>query len=344
MRKLLCLVFVLALAATAQAASTIYVYNWTEYMPDAVLKRFTAETGIKVKYATYESNEAMYAKLKVVKGKGYDVVVPSAYFVNRLRAEGLLDPLDKSALTNFKNIDPALLNKPHDPGNQFSVPYLWGTTAIGVDKAVVDPAAITSYEDLWKPQFKGKIALNDDLREVFGMALKICGHSINTTDPAKIKQAYDLLALLKPGIAVFNADAPRMPFLNKEVVIGLIWSGEVFMANNESGKEVLGYVYPKEGPMPWVDSMAIPKNAPNKAQAHTFINFILQPEIAKQISEAVGYATPNLEARKLLAEKVRTNPVVYPPAELIEKAEFTNDLGPAIAIYEKYWELLKTKK
>jgi len=343
MKKLLCLAVLLTTAATAQAASQIHVYNWTEYMPDAALKRFTAETGIKVRYSTYESNEAMYAKLKVMGAKGYDVVVPSAYFVNRLRTEALLHPLDKEALPNFDNLDPALLDKAHDPGNRFSVPYLWGTTAIGVDRAVVDPAAITSYQDLWNPAFKGRIALNDDLREVFGMALKICGHSINTTDEAKVKQAYDLLAQLKPAIAVFNADAPRLPFLNKEVVIGLIWSGEVFQANSEAGKQVLAYVYPKEGPMPWLDSMVIPKNSPNKAGAHRFIDFILKPEIGKMISETVGYATPNRKARNLLPEAVRNNPVVYPPAGLIENAEFTNDLGPAIALYEKYWELLKTK-
>jgi spermidine/putrescine transport system substrate-binding protein len=176
------------------------------------------------------------------------------------------------------------------------------------------------------------------------MALKILGYSINTTDEAQVKQAYDLLAQLKPGIAVFNSDAPRQPFMNKEVVIGLIWSGEVFLANTEAGKKVMDFVYPKEGPMPWVDSMVIPKNAPNKAGAHKFINFILKPEIGKMISESVGYATPNREARHLLPGDVKANPVVYPPEALIEQAEFTNDLGPAIAVYEKYWELLKTKK
>jgi spermidine/putrescine transport system substrate-binding protein len=318
----------------------VVVFNWSEYMPDAVIAQFEKETGIRVVYSTYDSNEAMYAKIKLMNAGGYDLVFPSTYFVNRMRREGLLAALDKSRLPHLKHLDPTLLDKPYDPGNTYSLPYLWGTTAIGVNAAMVDPATVKSWRDLWRPEFKGRVMLSDDLRDVFGMALRILGHSANTTREDQIEAAYRELTSLMPNVRVFESGSPKQPFLNQEVAIGMIWNGEVYMAAKENPD--IRYVYPEEGPMIWLDSMAIPKNAANAANAHAFIDFLLRPEIAAAISQEIGYASPNAGAVELLEESVRTDPVVYPERRIIDKGEFQLDVGDAILIYEKYWQKLKS--
>ncbi len=347
MKKLLALLASLCLALAAAfpalaAGQEVVVYNWTEYMPDEVLKQFTKETGIKVVYSTYESNEAMYAKVKLMDAKGYDVVVPSAYFVRKMWQENLLMPLDKAQLPNVANLEPALLDKPYDPGNKYSLPYMWGGTGILVDSSKVDPKAVSSWADLWNPQFQGKLLLQDDLRDVFGMAMLIKGYSINETDPARIKEAYDLLVRLAPGVKVYNSDSPKMPFLNKEVAVGAIWNGEALRAIEENPK--LTFVWPREGAMFWQDCLAIPRNAPNVANAHKFINFLLRADVALKIADDVGYATPNRMALGKVSAKVRNNPVAYPPADVLKRSEFQNDVGEAMLTYEKYWEMLKAGK
>ncbi len=340
-RWMMLAVLLVVLPAVGLAAEKrVVVFNWSEYMPDAVIAQFEKETGIQVVYSTYDSNEAMYAKVKLMNAGGYDIVFPSTYFVNRMRREGLLAPLDKSRLPNLKHLDPSLLDKPYDPGNTYSLPYLWGTTAIGVNARMVDPATVKSWRDLWRPEFKGRVMLSDDLRDVFGMALSLLGHSANTTDAAQIEAAYKELAALIPNVRVFESGSPKQPFLNQEVAIGMIWNGEAYMAAKENPD--IRFVYPEEGPMIWLDSLTILKNAANVENAHAFIDFLLRPEIGAAISEEVGYASPNAAAVALLEEPVQTDPTVYPPRAIIDKGEFQLDVGDAILIYEKYWQKLKS--
>lgn len=343
MRKLaLFICLMLAVPAIAGAGGkTVYIYNWTEYMPDQVLSMFTKETGIEVRYATFESNESMYAKVRLLKSGGYDVVFPSTYFVHKMRTEGLLTPIDKGRLTNYSHLDPSLLDKAYDPGNAYSVPYLWGSTAIGINTDYVKAQDISSWQDLWKPEFKNRVLLTDDLREVFGLGMKIKGYSVNDTDPEHIREAYEVLTQLLPNIRLFASDSPKQPFLNHEVFAGMIWNGEVYMAAQEMPQ--IQYIYPKEGAMFWVDSMVIPKNARNVDHAHDFINFLLRPEIAKLICEEIGYASPNKTAVSLLPEELRQNTTVYPAKADIDKGEFQTDVGEALLVYESYWEKLKTR-
>ncbi len=341
MKRVLIVLSLLLLPALATAAPPqVVVFNWSEYMPQQVLALFEKETGIQVVYSTYESNEAMYAKIKLLDASGYDVVFPSTYFVNRMREEKLLLPLDKSRLPNFKNLDPTLLDKPYDPGNVYSVPYMWGTTAIAVDAARVNPDTIHSWRDLWRPEFAGRVMLSEDLREVFGMGLRLLGHSGNSTDAGQIEAAYEQLRTLMPNVRLFASDAQKQAFLNQEVVIGMIWNGEAYMAAQENPE--IRYIYPQEGPIIWLDSMVIPKNAGNPDQAHAFIDFMQRPEIARMISEEIGYASPNKAAVALLDEAVRQDATVYPPPEIMAKGEFQLDVGEAIMVYEKYWEKLKS--
>lgn len=341
MKRWIALGLLLLLAAPVAAApKQLVVFNWSEYMPDAVLAQFEKETGIRVVYSTYDSNEAMYAKVKLMDAGGYDVAFPSTYFVNRMRREGLLARLDKSRLPNFRHLDPALLDKPYDPDNAYSVPYLWGTTGIGVNAGMTEADRIGSWRDLWRPEFKGRVMLSDDLRDVFGMALRLLGHSANSTDPAQIEAAYRELARLMPAVRVFDSGSPKQPFLNQEVAIGMIWNGEAYMAGKENPD--IRYIYPEEGAMVWVDSMVILKNAANTENAHAFIDFLMRPEVAAVISEEIGYASPNAAAVKLMDASVRTDPVVYPPEEIIAKGEFQLDVGDAILEYQKYWQKLKS--
>ncbi len=258
-------------AAHASDNDTLYFYNWTEYVPPGLLEQFTKETGIKVIYSTYESNETMYAKLKTYKDGAYDLVVPSTYYVDKMRKEGMIQKIDKSKLTNFHNLDPEMLNKPFDPNNDYSVPYIWGATAIGVNSDAIDPKTITSWADLWKPEYKNSLLLTDDAREVFQLEV----------------------------------------------------------------------VWPKEGGIFWMDSLAIPANAKNKEGALKLINFLLRPDVAKEVAETIGYPTPNLAARKLLSPEVANDKSLYPDAQTISKGEWQNDVGDASAIYEEYYQKLK---
>lgn len=333
----------LLLASTAaHADGKVVVYNWAEYIPDGVLEDFEKETGIKVEYSTYENNEVMYSKLKLQKGKGYDIIVPSTYLVSKMREEGLLQKLDHSKLKNLENLSISLMNKPYDPGNEYSIPYLWGSTGIGVNAKEIDPATIGGWADLWDEKWQGKLLLTDDVREVFHMALKKNGFSTNSTNPDEIKKAYEDLQKLMPNVLVFNADAPREPFLAGDVNLGMIWSGEVTMAQKDNPD--IQYIFPKEGTSFWVDSFTIPVGAENVANAHTFIDYMLRPEVGQKVVEELGYSTPNTAAQDLLSEATRKNPVIFPPAEAIDKGEFQNDLGDAMKLYNEYWEKLKAGK
>lgn len=342
MKKFIAIFLLVLLPGLVGAArQEVVVYNWTDYIDPAVLKQFENQTGIKVRYSTYDSNEAMFAKLKIVKKSGYDVAFPSTYFVERMKRQNMLTALDKTRIPNMMNINPDVLNKPYDPNNTYSVPYMWGASAIGINSRAVDPKTITSWNDLWNPRFKGKVLLMDDVREVFAMSLRSLGYSGNDRDPAHIRKAYEKLRLLKPSVKVFNSDSPRQPFLNNEVIIGQIWGGEVYQANKENPD--IRLIYPKEGAIMWADNMVIPKSARNLDAAYRFIDFMCRPEVAKKNCEFIGYATANLRAQQMLDPKTRSNKAAYPDEAQVKKGEFQSDVGDAIMIYEKYWEMLKTQ-
>jgi spermidine/putrescine transport system substrate-binding protein len=329
--------------AATPAKQKVVVYNWTEYLPESALQAFTKETGIEVEYATYESNEAMYAKIKLLDGKGYDVVVPSTFYVEKMRKEGLLQSLDKTKLKNIANLDPALLNKAYDPENQFSVPYLVSATGIAINGKVVDATKITKWADLWKPEYLGKIELMDDMRDNFYIGLRLCGFQDNSTNEAEIKCAYEKLKALLPSVKTFNSDAPKVPLIQGNVSIGAIWNGEAYKASQEL--ENVQFVYPEEGATFAIDSFVIPKGAANLDAAYKFIDFMLRAESAKAAIEDLGYTAPNLAGQALLDEKLRNNKMVFPSKADFDKGSIHADVGDeALAIYSKYWDLLKAGK
>lgn len=330
-------------AGTADAApksdEKVVIYNWTEYIPEDVLQAFTKETGIQVEYATYESNEAMYSKLKLLDGKGYDLAVPSTFYVEKMRKEGLIQPINKELLSNYANLDPSLLNKPYDPDNSYSVPYLWGSTSIAVNGDEVDASQITKWADLWKPEYAGKLMVMDDVRDNFYVGLRVAGFENNSTNEDEIRAAYEKLKELWPSIKMINSDSPKSPLIKGEVSIGAIWNGEAYMAQEELPN--LTYIYPEEGAVLWVDSFVIPKGAANVENAHKFIDFMLRAESGKAAIEELGYAAPNIPAIALLDEKLRNNKIVFPDKADIDRGSFHQDLGDTVLVYEKYWQMLK---
>lgn len=342
MNKILAFAALLLLAGCSQqpAEQELNVYNWSEYIPHELVQQFSQETGIKVNYATYESNEAMYAKIALLKGEGYDLVFPSTYFVAKMAKNQLLQPLDKSQLTQLENLDPALLDKPYDPGNRYSLPFMWGSAAIAVNSKVVAADAIDSWADLWQPRWQGQLQLSDDVRELFQIALTTLGHDGNSSDLQQIEQAYGQLQKLMPNVRAFNSDAQHAAFLNGDINVGVIWNAEAYKAQQELPE--LRYIYPREGAIFWIDCMAIPVGAKNVSAAHKFIDFLLRPDIAKRMVEESGYATPNRKGRELLDEALRNNPVIFPPAEILANGQFQLDISEeASAAYERYFELLK---
>lgn len=325
--------------AFAEETKELNVFGWSEYIPQEVVNGFTKETGIKVVLSTYESNEAMYAKLKLLDGKGYDLVMPSGYFVEVMAQDNLLAKLDKSKIKGLENLDPSALNQAFDKGNALTIPYMWGTVGLLVNKKAVDVSTIKSWKDLARPEFKGKVLLSDDLRDTFGVALKACGYSINTSNPEEIKAAYEWLKALKPSVRVFDVTATKQAFISEEVVAGLSWNGDAFIAMQENPN--LEFIVPEEGFLIWLDNFSIPAGAEHKENAYKFISYLMRPEVAKLCVEEFNYSTPNKAAEKLLdPEYSESKIIVLDPAE-VAKGEVTLDVGKARELYEKYWEQLK---
>lgn len=298
MRKILLFFsfLILPLFIFAKNNKILNVFNWSDYMPDSVIQEFQKETGIKVNYSEYDSNETMYAKLKAEPIVSYDVIVPSGYFVEKMRNQGMLQQINKTFLPNFKNLNPSLLNRSYDPGNNYSVPYLWGTVGIVINSKYIPENSISSWGEFWDPKYKNQLLMLDDMRTVFSVALLTLGYSINDTNPDHIHQAYLKLKDLMPNIKVFNSDSADNLFIDGDVIIGMNYSGDTFRDIAENNN--LRYIFPKEGFPIWIDNLAIPKGAPHLMNAYKFINFLMRPDIAKEIS---FYLTLDLE-KKLVEE------------------------------------------
>lgn len=322
-------------------AKEVVVYNWSEYIPQEVLDNFTKETGIKVVYSTFESNEAMYAKVKMLRGKSYDVLVPSSYYVDLLVRANLLQKIDASKISNLKNIDAYFLNQKYDPKNEYSIPYMWGLTGLAYNSKKIQKGSITKWADLEKPELKGRIIMTDDLRSALGLALMRKGYSINSTKESEIKEAYEFLKQIKPSIRVFDVTAIKQALISEEVWIGPIWNGDFLVAKEE--KPELEFVFPEEGSELWTDNFVIPVGAKNVDNAYTFINYMLRPEVAAACVNEFKYSTPNKPALKLLPSDMQKNNVLVPRKEDLRSSEFTAGVGSALKIYDKYWKNLKTK-
>jgi spermidine/putrescine transport system permease protein len=305
-----------------------------------VLKGFQKETGIKVNYDTYSNNEEMAAKLRAG-GSQYDLAVPSTYMVHSLAGQGLLQPLDQSQLTNLKNIDAKFMNLDHDPGNKYSVPYMWGTLGIAYNTKYVTRAP-EKWADVLDPAYHGRVVAVDDSRDILGVGLQAVGYSRNETDPAKLKEAQAWLTKLVPNIKAWNSDSPKTLLIDGSAWLGLVWNGDAALAMKENPD--IKYVIPKDGGMLWLDSLVIPKTAPNAKLAHQFINYLLKPEVAAKFGTAFPYGLPNTAGFKLLPKEIQENTASYPAPGSLTKAEYAADIGTKAAAFDQAFTELKAGK
>ncbi len=313
------------------------VFNWSEYLPQSVIDKFEAKYNIKVNYSTFSSNEEMLAKLQAG-GSNYDLVVASDYMVETLLKQDILQPLDLDSIPNINYMDPNTMNQAFDPGNKYSIPYMWGDAAIAVDTSKVK-VDIKSYKDLWNPELKGSIVVLDDQRAIIGMALKKLGYSINETDPKALEQAKQELIKLQPNIKAYDSDSPKTLLINGEASVGFVWGAEVSLAKRDNPN--IKCIIPDEGLILQQDNFVIPKTASNLKAAEQFMNFVMEPEIANEISEAFPYASPNKGAWELMDKAILNDISVYPPSEAIKKGEHLKDIGSAIESFDKIWSDVK---
>ncbi|MFB9325724.1 PotD/PotF family extracellular solute-binding protein [Paenibacillus aurantiacus] len=304
--------------------NTLTIYNWGDYIDPDLLAEFEEESGIKVIYQTFDSNEAMMTKIEQG-GTTFDVSVPSEYAISKMKEENLLLPIDHGKLPNLKHIDERFMNLSFDPGNEYSVPYFWGTVGIVYNPDLLDGKTPTSWNDLWDPSLRNNILLVDGAREVIGFGLNSLHYSLNDTNEAHLQEAKRKLDALTPNVKAIVGDEIKMLLANEEAAVGVVWSGDASEIMSENEK--LDYVVPEEGSNLWFDNMVIPKTARNIEGAYAFMNFMLDPEHAARNAEYVGYSTPNKEALALLPEDISGDTRFYPSPELTEKLEVYDNLG-----------------
>lgn len=336
----LLLFFALILGSTALFANKVVnVYIWGGEIPKELLQAFENETGITIHLSTYDSNETMYAKLRASGKSLYDVILPSAYFVERMRNQGMLLPLDHKLLPNLANIESHFYDNEYDPGNQYSAPLIWGATGIFYNKTYVKDAP-KSWQDLWQKRWRGQLMLLDDSRELFSIALMSLGFGPNDKDPQHIEQAYNLLLALVPNVKLFASDSIQAIMIDEDAITGIAWSGDALKAQMENNQ--ISFSYPQEGFVIWVDCLAIPKNPPHLEEAYAFINFMFKPESSVKIATLEGAAITNAKGRALLPKAINDNPIVYPSEETMKHAYLQRDLGEeTLELYNKYWQQFK---
>lgn len=315
------------------------IYTWGNGIPRTVIRDFENKTGIKVNLSNYDSNETMFAKLKASSTPVYDVISPSSYYVERMQRLNMLTRLDKTRLPFRENIAPAFKNNSYDPHNTYSIPLIWGLTGIFYNQArVKNPPH--SWKEFWQPQWRNQLMLIDDPREVFSIALLSLGFSPNDTNPQHIRMAYEKLLQLIPNIRLFAGDGMKTLMIDEDAVLGSAWNGDVFKASLENPD--VRFIYPKDGFVIWVDTLAIPVNAPHLEEAYTFINYMLQAEPASQIALKEGHALTNSAAIQLLPPSTQKNLTIYPDKEILSHGIFQSDVGETtLSLYNDYWQRFK---
>lgn len=338
-----------ALAADASdlAGTTINVYNWGEYISDGsegsmdVNAEFTKRTGIKVNYNNYDTNENMYAKLKS-DGVSFDIVIPSDYMIERLIDEDMLQKIDFSNIPNYKYIDEKYKGLYFDPKDEYSVPYNVGMVGLIYNTKMVKEAP-TSWSVMWDEQYKGKVLMFDNPRDAFGIAQKLLGQSFNTTDEAEWRAAADKLKAQKPILQGYVMDDIFRKMESGEAAIAPYYAGDFITMH--SNNPDLAFVYPQEGVNIFVDSICIPKNAKNKAAAEAYINFLLDPDIAVENANYLGYATPNTAVLTREDYELKGNEYLYPEDQKMPKTEYFYNLPQkTMTLMTDLWSELKASQ
>lgn len=345
MKKALCLLLlaVLLLPACALAEGSVVVYNWEDYIDPDVITLFEEETGIKVDYKNFTTNEDMIVQVEVNPGM-FDVCFPSDYIVERMLKKDMLEEINFDNVPNAQYTLENLLNPSYDPTNAYSVPYMWGTVGILYNTTMVEEP-VDSWGILWDTKYQSDVFMLDSIRDSMGVTLKYLGYSMNSREVPQLMEAKQKLIEQKQSgvVKAYQVDETKDKMVAGEAALALMWSGDAQYAIDLN--EDLAYAVPKEGSNVWVDAMVIPKGAKNKENAEKFINFLCRPDIARMNCEYIWYSTPNTAAIELMGEEYTSNPVMNPSEETLAGCEFFNDIEDTFrSVYEAMWLEIKNTK
>lgn len=321
------------LASCGEKKPSINVYNWGDYMDKSIFTEFEKEYGIKVKYDEFATNEDLYVKIKQG-GSSFDVIFPSDYMIERMVREDLLQKINKENMPNIKNIDDEFMDPDYDKGNQYSIPFMWGTVGIIYNKTMIDEK-LDSWEDLWNPKYKDQIIMLKSQRDTIAVALKKLGYSMNTRNIEELEKAKDELIRQKPLVYSYLGDEVKDVMVGGDAAIAVVWSGDAVEMIRQNAD--LEYVIPKEGTNLWYDAIVIPKSAQNLDGAEKFINFLSRPDIAAKNADYIGYSTPISAAKELLPEELQNSLVAYPTKDMIANTEVFKDPLDIISEYDRLW-------
>lgn len=325
-------------APAATQPGQLNLYNYPNYIAPETLPEFEKRFGVRVVYDNYSAQDTLEAKLRIGRF-GYDLVVASDYKVRRFSKAGIVQPLDRKAIPNLENLFGWLREASYDPGNQYSIPWQWGTTGIGFNTGyITDP--VNSWSILWDARFQGRIDMLNERRDCIAVALLRLGYPVNSVDPRQMREAQNLLIEQRPLLKHYTSDTYIDEMASDDAWLCEGWSGDVFQAMADNDR--VSYVIPREGAMRWVDNMCIPAGAPHKQLAEQFMNYVLEPEVSAKISNAIEFATPNAAALPYLKPELRDNTLIYPPEDVMQRLAFLEDLGPAgDALWNEVWEQVK---
>jgi len=325
------------LVATPALAEQLNIYGWADEYPQETLDAFTAETGIEVVFDTFDSNETLIAKLEAG-ATGYDLVGPSQYAVQILAKKNLIEPIDHSKIANFANIKPVFQEVSYDPGLEWHIPVFWGTTGLAYNKSCVDEP-VTSWKALWDEKYAGRIYMLDNMLAAYIAGLQVNGFSANSSEKAEIEQATDSLIAQKSMLAGYNSTNFADLVSSGEACLVQSWSGSVIAAMRDNPD--VQFVLPDEGGTMWIDGLAIARGAQNVDNAYKFIAYILQPEVAAQMTEISAVATTVEGSKELLPEDIANNTAIFPPDDKLANADFILDVGEAMNYYQDGWTRVK---
>jgi putrescine transport system substrate-binding protein len=346
-------------APAAKAADrTVNFYNWSSYIAPGVLDDFTRETGIKVVYDTFDANETLETRLLAGKS-GYDVVVPTAYFLQRQITANIFQKLDKSKIPNLVNAWPMVMARlaTYDPGNLYAVNYMWGTTGIGynvkaIQKILGDGAGIDSWDMVFKPENLAKfrdcgVHMLDSADDIFPAALSYLGLDPNSTRPADLEKAADLVSKIRPSVRKFHSSEYLNALATGEICLAVGWSGDILQSRNRAAEAKNGieiaYVIPKQGAQMFFDNLAIPADAKNVSEAYALIDYLYRPEVAAKNSNFLSYANGNLASQKLIDPKILGDKNIYPDEATVAKLFEVAARDPATErILNRLWTKVKT--
>lgn len=337
MKWAVCAVVLAALCGCAEKKPTLHVYTWSDYVKPELVRRFERENGCRVVIDTYDSNEAMYAKLKAG-ALGYDLLFPSSYMVKIMNDQGMLQKLDPALLPNLKNVDPAYLAMAFDQKMDHSVPYTVTVTCLGYLGSKVE-----NFEPTWamldRTDLKGRMTMLNDHRETIGAALKYLGYSLNTLDDQQLAEAKAVVLRWKKNLAKFENEQYKTGLASGEFLLTHGYSGDLMLVKSEN--DDIQIAVPKEGSALSFDDMVIPSSAKQAELAHRFIDFILDPQVAAELTEFIYFLCPNVASYPYLPEEIRSDPILFPSPEVVEKLEMIDDLGADNGKYTKLWDEIK---